>query len=193
MSVAQKATGALGMALMLCYPVVVYFGLGSLSPRWLGLGLLAVLLLRHGASAVRFLQGTDPAERALMFSVVALAIAIVVADSELLLRLYPALLSGGMLLLFARTLRHPPSMIERFARLREPELSPNGVRYTYRVTQVWCLFLASNAAIALSTAFLSREVWILWNGLISYLLMGCLFAGEWLLRQRLLQRMEHAG
>ena len=31
-------------------------------------------------------------------------------------------------------------MIERFARIREPNLSMQAVSYTRRVTQVWCVF-----------------------------------------------------
>jgi uncharacterized membrane protein len=79
-------------------------------------------------------------------------------------------------------------MIERFARLSEPELSPAGVRYTRHVTQVWCAFFVVNGAIAAYTAaFASREAWALYNGLIAYVLMGVLFGGERLVRRRLMR------
>lgn len=178
--------------LAIAYPLVVYFGLDVVSPRVLGIGLLLLLLLRHGRSLAGVLRATDVLERSLLAGIVLLSLGIVAADSEFLLRLYPVLLSLGMLALFARSLARPPSMIERFARQQDPALSPAGVRYTYRVTQVWCAFLAGNALIALATVFATRELWVLWNGLLSYLAMGMLFAGEWLLRRRVLQRMEHA-
>ncbi|HRE16021.1 MAG TPA: hypothetical protein PLW86_03005 [Rhodocyclaceae bacterium] len=193
MPLARNATGLLAAALSLAYPVVVYFGLTVVQPRLLGLGLLAVLLLRHGRSAKGFLMTTDLVERAMISAVLALSVGIVLANSEFLLRLYPCVLSLGMFLMFARTLIRPPSMIERFARLTEPDLSTAGVHYTRRVTQVWCVFLAGNGLIALASAFASRELWVLWNGLLSYLLMGTLFAGEWLVRRRVLGRVvEHA-
>jgi len=69
-----------------------------------------------------------------------------VTNSELLLRLYPAAISLGMLLLFGLSLLHPPSMIEHFARLREPYLDSADIRYTRRVTQIWCLFFIANGA-----------------------------------------------
>jgi len=75
-------------------------------------------------------------------------------------------------------------MIERFARIREPDLSLGGQIYTRRVTQVWTGFLVANSAIAAATAVWGTvEQWTLWNGLISYLLMGGLFIGEIALRR----------
>jgi uncharacterized membrane protein len=88
-----------------------------------------------------------------------------------------------MLGLFSWTLLSPPSLIERLARLKEPDLPPSGVHYTRRVTQVWCGFFVLNGSIAAYTAlYSSLATWTLYNGLISYLLMGLLFGGEFLLR-----------
>ena len=57
--------------------------------------------------------------------------------------------------------------------------------YTRRVTQVWCGFFVFNGSLALLTAlYASDGVWMLYNGLLAYVLMGILFAGEWLVRQR---------
>jgi len=59
------------------------------------------------------------------------------------------------------------------------------VAYTRRVTQVWCGFFVLNGSVALVTAlWASDATWALYNGLISYCLMGCLFAGEWLVRRK---------
>jgi uncharacterized membrane protein len=97
-----------------------------------------------------------------------------------------------MLLLFGLSLVYPPSMAERFARVSEPELAPYGVRYTRHVTQVWCVFFVGNGAVATYTAlYASREIWAWYNGLIAYLLMGILFAGEWLFRRCFHARTEH--
>jgi uncharacterized membrane protein len=109
------------------------------------------------------------------------------SNSEQVLRLYPALINLGALGLFAWSLHRPPSMVERFARLHHPDLPPEGVRYTVNVTRVWCGFFILNGAIATYTAvFSSRAVWTLYNGLIAYVLMGVLFAGEWWVRRRVM-------
>jgi uncharacterized membrane protein len=90
-----------------------------------------------------------------------------------------------LLALFGASLAHPPSIIERFARLREPQLPPAAIAYTRRVTQVWCVFFAVNGSIALVTAlWASDQVWALYNGLVAYVLIGLLFAGEWVVRRR---------
>ena len=74
-------------------------------------------------------------------------------------------------------------MIERFARIREPNLPMRAISYTRRVTQVWCIFFFVNGAIALVTAlWASPATWTLYNGLIAYVMMGLLFAGEYVVR-----------
>ncbi len=104
-------------------------------------------------------------------------------------RAYPVLMNSAMIYVFGRTLIHPPSMIERFARIVEPELDDFGVRYTRTVTLVWVCFFAVNGCIALLTAvFGSWTVWGIYNGVISYCLVGILFAGEYLIRRRLRTR-----
>ena len=105
------------------------------------------------------------------------------SNALLPLKLYPLLINAFMLALFAGTLMSPPSMIERFARLREPDLPVRAIAYTRRVTQLWCGFFVVNGLIALATAlWASPEVWMLYNGFIAYLLMGLLFGGEYLFR-----------
>jgi len=101
------------------------------------------------------------------------------------LKLYPALINFGMLGLFGFSLLSPPTVIERFARIREPDLSDAGVRYTRGVTQVWCIFFIVNGSIALFTAFFTSEaIWSLYNGCIAYILIGLLFGTEYLFRIR---------
>ncbi len=109
------------------------------------------------------------------------------------LKLYPVLMSVGALIIFASTLFRPPSMIERFARIQQADLPASGVIWTRKVTIVWCIFFAINALIALTTVLLGNlKLWMLYNGFISYLLMGTLLGGEFLLRKRH-QRKHHVS
>ncbi|MCM2209714.1 hypothetical protein MYF61_29305, partial [Klebsiella quasipneumoniae] len=86
----------------------------------------------------------------------------------------------AMLGVFGWTLRYPPTLVERLARMREPDLPPSGVAYTRRVTQAWCVFFVCNGTIATITAFAANDrVWALYNGAIAYGLIGAMFAGEW--------------
>ena len=176
----------------IAYPALIYLGLTVFEPRVFGILLAFILALRHYRHASGFWRETPAAERWLLGGLLVLSLAIATVNREWLLRLYPAAMSFGMLAVFARSLVHPPSIIERIARQQAPDLSLDGIRYTRRVTQVWCAFLAVNGCIALATVFASRELWALWNGLLSYLCMGALFAGERLLRRRT-QRQQAAA
>jgi uncharacterized membrane protein len=85
-------------------------------------------------------------------------------------------------------LRYPPTIAERIARLRMPDLPQVAVAYTRRVTQVWCVFFVGNGLMALWTALRwPDQVWFIYNGVIAYVLVAALFTGEWLVRQRVLQ------
>jgi uncharacterized membrane protein len=151
--------------------------------------LAGALLLRRRRDAGRFLAGLTRVNLAVLAALFGLAALTVITNSETMLRLYPAAMSLGVLILFGLSLKFPPSMVERFARLRAPDLPPAGVSYTRRVTQIWCGFFVVNGLLATWTAlFASRATWETYNGLIAYLLMGAMFAGEWLVRRRFLSR-----
>lgn len=166
--------------LTLFYPIAVYFSIHYLQPWHIAGLLIAVLALRLLITA-GVKQWSKPV---LMVGIVFCAVAIWRNEINTL-RLYPVLVNAAMFLVFAWSLYSPPTVIERLARLQHPNLPPEGVIYTKRVTQVWCLFFLINGGIALFTALWSSfEIWSLYNGLIAYLLMGLLFAGEYIVRMR---------
>jgi uncharacterized membrane protein len=99
------------------------------------------------------------------------------------LMVYPVLFSLAASAWCAWTLRHPPSAIERLARLSGMPVDAAGERYTRGVTWLWLGFFLINAGIAAWTAWHGdTALWSLYNGLASYLLVALLFAGEWLFR-----------
>jgi uncharacterized membrane protein len=84
-----------------------------------------------------------------------------------------------MLIGFARTLVHGPSMIETFARLRHPDLLASRGPYLRAVTGVWCGFFAVNIAMSLFLALHSTlATWALYTGVLNYVFMGLLLGGE---------------
>ena len=101
-------------------------------------------------------------------------------------RLYPVVVSGGMLGAFAWSLRRGATpLVERFARkLEKQPLDARGVAYCRRVTWAWVIFLSAHLGVTVATLWASAEVWALYNGAIAYGLMGLMFAGEWLIRRR---------
>lgn len=161
------------------YPFAVYFGFGHLAP-W------QFALLLGGLWLIRALTSKGRPDTLWMAAIaIGFSVLLGVCDSPQLLRWYPVLISGFLLCLFGSSLIVGPPMIERMARLTHPEMSEVALRYTRNVTKVWCLFFLGNGLIAaVLTLWGSLTWWTLWTGVISYVLMGLLFAGEWLVRQR---------
>lgn len=110
--------------------------------------------------------------------------------AELGMRAYPVAVNAVMLAIFLSSLWRGVPVIERLARLREPELPAAGIRYTRNVTWAWCGFFILNGAIASWTAlYASLATWTLYNGAISYGLIAVMFTGEWLIRHQLRSRL----
>ncbi|MBT4425584.1 MAG: hypothetical protein HOA58_16235 [Rhodospirillaceae bacterium] len=177
-------------AIFVAYPVMVYFGLMFFDAR--SVAVLLILLVGARLVFARRIAGTRAFRPQLIFALAAagaIGFLVVVSDSPVFLRFYPVCISALMLVLFFVSLLHPPTIVERFARIQNPNLPEAAVRYTRKVTIVWCVFFVCNGCAALYTAlFSSLETWTLYNGAISYALMGILFAGEYLIRRRLQHR-----
>jgi len=169
--------------LALAYPFAVYYGAGQLSPRFFAVLLATVWLARL------LVRRQDAATRGMALAALGFCALLLMWDEPALLHWYPVLINAGLLAVFALSLCQGRPMIERIARLREPDLPPQAVRYTRRVTQVWTLFFLLNGMIAAAlTLYATRHWWLLYNGGIAYGLMGLLLTGEWLLRQRMRRR-----
>lgn len=178
---------------MAMYPVLVYFGLQHWNLRTLALVVLALVIARalfwRRAATGDAGRGNTGAGWFVMLAAVLVVVAALVSNQTEYFLYYPVVMNMALLGVFVSSLLHPPTVIERLARLQEPDLPASGVRYTRRVTQVWSLFFLVNGGIAFYTArFCSLEVWTLYNGLIAYLLMGVLFAGEFLFRNLFVRR-----
>lgn len=165
----------------LLYPLLVYLSLPDAPPFLLvciGLALIALRLwtMRREPAAVAW-------SVALLLAAAGLAILSILSPS-FAVKAYPSLISAAVACVFGASLIWPPCVIERLARIQEPDLSTAGQLYTRRVTQIWTVFLLANTVIAAASAIWGTiEQWTLWNGLISYLLMGTLFIGEIALRR----------
>ena len=176
------------VALALGYPLAIYFALHWFEPRWVALAVAALILIRWRGKALGAFAGLSWLSHAVIAGSLALSIGALVANDETLLRLYPAGISLALLALFGLSLRTPPSLVERMARLSRPDLpeSATRARYCRHVTEVWCGFFALNAAISIWSALgASREVWAIYNGFVAYIAIGTLLGGEWLLRRHL--------
>ena len=159
------------------YPFIWYVG------RERGIFPLLALLMVALWSA-RALMSATHGERRIAW-IVALFFALVwLLDRPQSLYWYPVGMNLLMLILFAGSLLGEQSLIEKLARLQEPNLPPHAVAYTRKVTQIWCGFFIINGSIAAFLVLIEAwRAWAIYTGIIAYVLMGLLFAGEYGYRQ----------
>lgn len=163
------------------YPLLVFTGLRHFSVRELSVAVLALVAVRvlFAARALGRHLGSVLAMGGCIGVPVAAAL---LSGEEIALRLVPAAINAALLVLFSLTLRATP-MIERFARLYDPDLGPEQQRHCRQFTHLWCLYFGANAAASLALAFGPRSWWTIHTGILSYLVMGALFAAEFLMRR----------
>jgi len=169
---------ALKLALLF-YPLYVWWAISHWHPA---AALLPIAAIALGKS---FYGNAGMASRVFfILTCIGLVAAMLLGRAEHAMLYYPVWMNAGMLLLFGYSLLFPPTMVERIARLMEGELEPKAIVYTRKVTQVWCVFFLLNGIMAFLTAWYADwNVWLLYNGLIAYILMGLLMFIEWQVRR----------
>lgn len=171
-------------ALTLSYPLAIWLLGDRVEPRWLALSLVLLGALRLAASGQRLWIG-------LALGAFGLAAITGVLNVGWPLRWYPVFINGSLLVLFGVTLLRPPSMAERLARLREPDLPVHAVEYTRKVTLAWCGFFLVNGSIAAATSVWGTDgQWALYNGGIAYAAMGVFAGVEYLIRLKVKKSHE---
>lgn len=99
-------------------------------------------------------------------------------------QVYPLMISGGLLAVFAGSLLTQKSMIQRFAEVYEKDITPQKQAYMRKVTQLWCIFFIVNFGVSAYTwQAMSLSAWTWYNGVISYLFIGLLLVGEYAYRK----------
>jgi len=175
--------------LPILYPVFIYLGLNYFSPGIVGLGIAGLIGIRL------FIQKSLPKSinlkflSPIFFLIIFILIINLFLNQEILIKLYTVFVNLGLLMLFVYSLFRPPNIAERIARLTHPDLNPEEVRYTRKVTIGWAIFFIFNTVISLYTVFYcSLETWTLYNGFIAYVLVGILFSVEYGIRLWFIER-----
>lgn len=127
-----------------------------------------------------------------------------VFNEKVFLKLYSVSVSATMLFVFGSSLIFKPNIIFRFACLGDKTLKGSSFEqqvddYCKKVTVVWCVFFVLNGSISVFTALhdfgndaLNDKIWSVYNGGISYVLMGLLFAVEFMVRKMVNNKMIKA-
>lgn len=135
--------------------------------------------------------------RPLIMSVLLLvaALACFFTNQSIFIKLYAVAISAVMLVLFLVTLVFPPNIIYTIATLLDKSIkgsvkAPYVEKYCRKVCIAWCIFFVINGAISAYTAFCTSDlVWSVYNGGISYGLLGLMFVIEFFIRKQVDRKM----
>ena len=97
-------------------------------------------------------------------------------------KFYPVAANFCLFMMFFVTSFHKETIIQRFAKVIEPDIKPKALEYTRKLTYIWTGITFLNFLISLATVYMSEKVWALYNGCISYILIGLIFAIEYVVR-----------
>jgi len=165
--------------LLIAYPLIVWWLAQNGLTNWLLLVLLALLSLSVVSQGIKHPRSWLSLAVLLVVSMTA-----IFADQLTGVLFYPVWMNAALLLVFLASLWRKPSVITRLATLMEGSLSEKATAYTEKVTLVWALFFLLNGTISLATAVHGDiELWTLYNGFLSYVLIGLLFVIEWSVRR----------
>lgn len=167
-----------------CYPFVIYAGIKLELIKYVLPIIAAVFLLRLVLSRKQHSEFKVLTYCSLITAAI-LCLGSAVFNNLKLVLYYPVFVNLLFFTIFFFSLYSGDAIITRFAKLTQKEgfLPDYAISYTRKVTVVWSIFFIINGLIALYTAINNDiEVWTLYNGLVSYILIGCLMAIEFVIR-----------
>ncbi len=98
------------------------------------------------------------------------------------LKLYPVVVNFAIFWIFLSSLFCKETVIQKFAKMTEGVLSEPVKIYTRKLTYIWCVYLFIQFLCSVMTCFMSDKIWMLYNGFLSYIFLGCFFAIEYTVR-----------
>lgn len=177
----------LAAVVALGYPVIVYFGVQRVSPAFFALLLLAIAVIKFAVAQDK----KDFYQLSVLVVAIVFSLLLAVTDNELLLRIYPVIMSTAVALVFARSLREPENILLRMARMAGKTITPEAQFYTRRLTLLWVALLLTNGVVALYFAlFGTLAQWAFYCGFLSYVLIGLFFILELIYRRFYIARHQ---
>jgi uncharacterized membrane protein len=179
----KTVLGILSTLFILASPWVLYWTLTHKDVGVAAITLVAWIVVR----TIPILMSAKPEQRraALQFPAIALGFALLgwVSNNGTWLLILPAATQATFGLAFLRSLKDTP-LIEHFARMVKPDLSVPEQAHCRRWTRIWGYYLLVLAAFGLVLAkYASLAVWTIYVGVVTYVLVGVLFAIEYVVRK----------
>ena len=180
MSGAIKAT--ISGLLIAAYPLIIYWLLSNQGASLSAVLVIGIILWKLRNRKDWFLWCAGAVSLALLVAVF--------FDMAAVSKMSPTLIHAALLYVFSQSLKNIP-LIEQFARLHFDSLPVNVALYCKNVTILWCVFFAMNIAFCMYLALWGDDkMWMLYNGLIVYILVSGLLVGEYIWRRFAFPDME---
>ena len=175
MNVLNNIIKIVGVIFSLSYPFIVFVALQKhISLRFMALFLVVIIVANF------FKTG----KKSFLFCGLLLATSLYISNNNLFLKVYPVMMNLLVCMGFLLSLKTEP-LITTFAKRMKKNLSECELLYTKKLTVIWGVFMAMNVLVSFITVFLSDDIWVMYNGFVSYILMFILFVGEFFVRRRL--------
>ena len=156
------------------YPFMIFYALQQdIAIRFLGF----VLLMIVGLSFI------NNRNKYLFMLGLTFCFLIIFFNQEIFLKLYPVLMNASVCAIFALSLRKTPLITQFAQKMCKEPLDAKTLTYTKDATMAWAIFMLINTILSLITVFLSNEIWTLYNGFISYILIGIMMLTEYIIRK----------
>ncbi|HEY4182508.1 MAG TPA: hypothetical protein VGM90_37005 [Kofleriaceae bacterium] len=179
----KAVLGVISTLFIIASPFVLYWTLTHRDVTVASLTLLAWVALR--AIPIVLTAKKEQRRAALQLPAIGLVFALLglVSKNGVWLLVLPSATQATFGLTFLRSLRGTP-LIEHFARMMDPDLGVPQQAHCRRWTKYWAYYLFALAALGLVVAATcSLAVWTLYAGVISYGMVGVLFAFEYVVRK----------
>ena len=97
-------------------------------------------------------------------------------------KFYPPIVNFGFFVVFFSSIFQEKTIIQRIALSMEPDAGEHTMRYTRNLTYLWSGLMFINFVISFATVFMPKNIWMIYNGIISYFLVGAFFVIEYIVR-----------
>jgi uncharacterized membrane protein len=125
------------------------------------------------------------------------AVSLILDDySPIVIRLYPALADFAYLTIMATSFLIPPPLAYYFIDIFDKSMKtiiPKEIfdRYCFKASLIWCVFFILDGIVALITVFHGSDIiWGIYNGGITYIIMGLIFIGEFIILKKKKKKFE---
>lgn len=100
----------------------------------------------------------------------------------IVVKYYPVVINFMLFCIFFFSTFREETIIQKMAKLMEPNIKPKALEYTRKLTYIWSIFMFINFSISLLTVFMSEKIWAFYNGFLSYIFVGTFFIIEYIVR-----------